>query len=89
MNCFAISLAPGFRRVFGGVKNHNRFSGFPSGWSRTASSRGPLKRLTISLPGNTRLKPGANEIGSKAKRVRIELRAGLRWVACSSRLLNF
>ncbi len=53
----ALSLTPGLSPLAAAVGNDNRFNGFP----RVGK---PLKRLAHFMHGNTRLKPGANEIGS-------------------------
>ena len=53
-----LSLTPGFSRVCGAARCSNRFSGFP------ADSK-PLKRLNPIANAITRLKPGANERGTR------------------------
>ncbi len=53
----ALSLAPGFSPVAAAGGNDSRFNGFPRGGK-------PLKRLAHFVRFNTRLKPGANEIGN-------------------------
>ena len=65
-----ISLAPGFSRVFGSATGHNRFSGLPVLLPWLAHLRAPLKRLPSLLSANTRLKPGANEMGNKPRNAR-------------------
>ena len=74
-----LSLAPGFSRVLGRENSGNRFSGFWLCCSLSHHLRKPLKRLSISSPWNTRLKPGANEIEPgmlRAGRVETDRRRG-------------
>jgi hypothetical protein len=55
----ALSLAPGFSRVFRVVPKENRFNGFPP--NLLSQPAKPLKRFGLLPPLFTRLKPGANE----------------------------
>jgi hypothetical protein len=53
-----VSLAPGFSRVCRPQNEANRFNGLPG-------HRKPLKRFSKSPAGDTRLKPGANEMAAQ------------------------
>ncbi|PYL02675.1 MAG: hypothetical protein DME32_05845 [Verrucomicrobia bacterium] len=62
-----ISLTPRFSEVYGGVRYHNRFSGFLLHSQKTAQAVG-----VRSGAGNTQLKQGVNERGIDAKHLLAE-----------------
>ena len=51
--------------MFSAANDHNRLSGFRGVLPCGTRSPKPLNRLSLRRPDNTRLKPGANEIGTK------------------------
>jgi hypothetical protein len=61
----ALSLAPGFSRVCCDGAWFSRFNGFPGGEK-------PLKRFGHRSSVNTRLKPGANERGTRLVSAQLE-----------------
>ena len=61
--------APGFSRVLAKGESESRFNGF-GGWSVGFAAKKPLKRLCRCAFPNTRLKPGANEMGIGCKKLR-------------------
>ena len=63
----ALSLAPGFSRVYCDGARLSRFNGFLGGEK-------PLKRLGHRPTLDTRLKPGANERGTRVVPAQPEVR---------------